>query len=80
MYLARLAGKGQGNGGRTVSSGRGARATVAVMSYQNLLVEAAGPVADVTVNRPEGARCLDDTTLRELTDAFSPGGAPRSAA
>jgi len=40
------------------------------MSYQNLLVEGAGPVAVVTINRPQVLNALDDTTLRELTDAF----------
>jgi enoyl-CoA hydratase len=40
------------------------------MSYQNLLVEGAGPVAVVTVNRPAVLNALNDTTLRELTDAF----------
>jgi enoyl-CoA hydratase len=40
------------------------------MSYQNLLVQAGGPVAVVTVNRPQVMNALDDTTLRELTDAF----------
>jgi enoyl-CoA hydratase len=39
------------------------------MSYQNLLVEV-GPVSTVTVNRPKVLNALDDTTLRELTDAF----------
>jgi enoyl-CoA hydratase len=39
------------------------------MSYQNLLVEG-GPIAVVTVNRPQVLNALDDTTLRELTDAF----------
>jgi len=40
------------------------------MSYQNLLVQAGEPVAVVTVNRPQVMNALDDTTLRELTDAF----------
>jgi enoyl-CoA hydratase len=40
------------------------------MSFQNLLVEGGGPVAVVTVNRPKVLNALDDTTLRELTDAF----------
>jgi len=39
------------------------------MTYQNLLVEV-GPVSTVTVNRPKVLNALDDTTLRELTDAF----------
>jgi enoyl-CoA hydratase len=39
------------------------------MSYENLLVEVA-PVSTVTVNRPKVLNALDDTTLRELTDAF----------
>jgi enoyl-CoA hydratase len=40
------------------------------MSFQNLLVEGAGPVTVVTINRPQVLNALDDTTLRELTDAF----------
>jgi enoyl-CoA hydratase len=40
------------------------------MSYQNLLVEATAPVATVTVNRPKVLNALDETTLRELADAF----------
>jgi enoyl-CoA hydratase len=40
------------------------------MSFQNLVVDAAGPVAVVTINRPQVLNALDDTTLRELTDAF----------
>jgi enoyl-CoA hydratase len=40
------------------------------MSFQNLLVEGSGPVAVVTINRPQVLNALDDTTLRELTDAF----------
>jgi enoyl-CoA hydratase len=39
------------------------------MNYQNLLVDVA-PVSTVTVNRPKVLNALDDTTLRELTDAF----------
>lgn len=39
------------------------------MSYQNLLVDV-GAVSTVTVNRPKVLNALDDTTLRELTDAF----------
>jgi enoyl-CoA hydratase len=40
------------------------------MSYQNLLVDATAPVATVTVNRPKVLNALDETTLRELADAF----------
>jgi enoyl-CoA hydratase len=40
------------------------------MSFQNLLVDAGAPVSTVTVNRPKVLNALDDTTLRELTDAF----------
>jgi enoyl-CoA hydratase len=40
------------------------------MSYQNLLVETTAPVATVTVNRPKVLNALDETTLRELADAF----------
>jgi len=39
------------------------------MSFQNLVVDA-GAVAVVTINRPQVLNALDDTTLRELTDAF----------
>jgi len=34
------------------------------MSYQNLLVDGAGPVALVTINRPQVLNALDGTTLR----------------
>lgn len=40
------------------------------MGYQNLLVDEAAPVSTVTVNRPKVLNALDETTLRELADAF----------
>jgi enoyl-CoA hydratase len=40
------------------------------MPYDNVIVEVAGAIATVTVNRPKVLNALDDATLRELTDAF----------
>ena len=40
------------------------------MTFTNLIVEAAGPICTVTVNRPKVLNALDLETVRELTDAF----------
>lgn len=41
------------------------------MTYETLLVEIAGPVAKVTVNRPEKLNALNDTVIHELDEAFA---------
>jgi enoyl-CoA hydratase len=41
------------------------------MGYQNLIVEASGPVTRVTVNRPEVLNALNRATLAEIVAAFS---------
>jgi enoyl-CoA hydratase len=40
------------------------------MEYQNVLVETAGPLVTVTVNRPKVLNALDEVTVGELTHAF----------
>lgn len=41
------------------------------MDFQNLIVDATGPVARVTVNRPERLNALNHATLAELDRAFA---------
>ena len=41
------------------------------MTYETLLVEIAGPVARVTVNRPEKLNALNDAVIHELDEAFA---------
>ena len=41
------------------------------MPYQNILVEAEGPVLTVTVNRPRKLNALNRQTVRELARAFA---------
>jgi enoyl-CoA hydratase len=41
------------------------------MQFENLLVDVAGPVATVTVNRPRAMNSLSFDTLREMEEAFS---------
>ena len=48
------------------------------MSYKHIVVEA-GPVAKVTLNRPEARNAMSDETLRELTSAFRTLGADSKA-
>lgn len=40
------------------------------MSYQNISVSSAGPVAIVTIERPEVRNCVDGATAAELARAF----------
>lgn len=51
------------------------------MPYENILVESAGAVATITINRPERRNALTAATLRELRDAFGalPGTGARAA-
>ena len=41
------------------------------MTYDTLLVEIAGPVARVTINRPEKLNALNDGVIHELDEAFA---------
>ena len=41
------------------------------MTYDTLLVEIAGPVARVTINRPEKLNALNDAVIHELDEAFA---------
>jgi len=41
------------------------------MSYQNLIVEESGPVARVTINRPDVLNALNRATLGEIVSAFT---------
>jgi enoyl-CoA hydratase len=41
------------------------------MGYQNLLLAAEGPLTTITISRPKVLNALDETTVRELTDAFT---------
>ena len=40
------------------------------MAYENLIVEAAGPVGRITLNRPKALNALNEGTLRELLMAL----------
>lgn len=40
------------------------------MSFEHILLERAGPVASVTLKRPQVRNAMNDQTLRELTAAF----------
>ena len=44
------------------------------MSYDNILYAVEGPVARVTINRPDKMNALNDATLGELKDAFTKAG------
>lgn len=48
------------------------------MTYEHIRVQAAGPVATVTMNRPAQRNALSLSHMRELTDAFTAIGADRS--
>ena len=39
------------------------------MSYENILYAVEGPIARVTINRPDKMNALNDATLGELKDA-----------
>jgi enoyl-CoA hydratase len=41
------------------------------MQFENLLVDLAGPVATITVNRPRAMNSLSFDTLREMEEAFA---------
>jgi enoyl-CoA hydratase len=41
------------------------------MQFENLLVDLAGPVATVTINRPRAMNSLSFDTLREMEEAFA---------
>ncbi|HEU4800198.1 MAG TPA: enoyl-CoA hydratase-related protein [Gemmatimonadales bacterium] len=41
------------------------------MTYETLLVEITGPVAKVTINRPEKLNALNDAVIHELDEAFA---------
>ena len=40
------------------------------MSYRNISVAEDGPIASVTIERPEVRNCVDGATASELADAF----------
>ena len=44
------------------------------MSYENILYAVEGPIARVTINRPDKMNALNDATLGELKDAFTKAG------
>ena len=41
------------------------------MTYETLLVEIAGPIAKVTIHRPEKLNALNDAVIHELDEAFA---------
>jgi enoyl-CoA hydratase len=48
--------------------------TAVEMSYETLLVDRAGPVVTISVNRPDKLNALDATVLAELSDAVAAVG------
>jgi enoyl-CoA hydratase/carnithine racemase len=49
-------------------------------TYRNILVEPGGPIATITMNRPEKRNALSVEHMRELTDCLKAIGAGRDAA
>ncbi len=46
------------------------------MRYEHLLIDVEGPVATVTLNRPEVRNAMDERTLEEIADVFRELGQP----
>jgi methylglutaconyl-CoA hydratase len=49
------------------------------MRYEHLIIDVEGPVANVSLNRPEVRNAMDEQTLEELTDAFTQLAKPGKA-